>query len=188
MNTWHRTGELSAPTHSGDRIPGATLDRCAAQGCHKRGGRLVLTVNSPCLEEYMSAEHAHLPPGVELITTLPEAASRIPAGAEARTIRITLPPGDLGAPPHRHPGPLFGYVTQGEILFELEGQLPRVLKAGDAVFEPGGDVIHYQGANNLPDAQSELVVTMFAQPGTPILTVVSAEELAERRHLRVTQA
>ncbi|MET9120879.1 MULTISPECIES: cupin domain-containing protein [unclassified Streptomyces] len=132
----------------------------------------------------MSTEHAHLPPGVEIIATLPEAAAGIPAGAEARTVRVTLRPGDPGAPPHRHPGPLFGYVTQGEILFELEGQPPRVLKAGDAVFEPGGDVIHYQGANNLPDAQSELVVTMFAAPGTPVLTVVGPEELAERRHLR----
>lgn len=62
-----------------------------------------------------------------------------------------------------------------------------MLKAGDAVFEPGGDVIHYQGANNLSDAQSQLVVTMFAPPGTPVLTVVGAEELAERRHLRVAQ-
>ncbi|MGW3846821.1 cupin domain-containing protein [Streptomyces fagopyri] len=135
----------------------------------------------------MSAEHAHLPPGVEVIATLPEAAPRIPAGAEARTVRVTLSPGDPGAPPHRHPGPLFGYVTEGEILFELEGQPPRVLKAGDAVFEPGGDVIHYQGGNNLSDAQSQLVVTMFALPGTPILTVVGAEELAERRHLRFTR-
>jgi quercetin dioxygenase-like cupin family protein len=135
----------------------------------------------------MTTEHTNLPPGVEVITTLADAADRIPAGAEARTIRITLPPGDAGAPPHRHPGPIFGYVTQGEILFELEGQAPRVLKAGDALFEPGGDVIHLQGANNLPDAQSQLVVTMFAPPGTPVLTVVSAEELAVRRHLRVPQ-
>jgi quercetin dioxygenase-like cupin family protein len=133
----------------------------------------------------MSAQHAQLPPGVELVTTLPEAAGRIPAGAEARTVRVTLPPGDPGAPPHRHPGPVFGYVTQGEILFELEGEAPRVLKAGDAVFEPGGDVIHIQGANNLPDAQSQLVVVMFAPPGTPVLTVVAPEELAARRHLRV---
>jgi quercetin dioxygenase-like cupin family protein len=29
---------------------------------------------------------------------------------------------------------VFGYVTQGEILFELEGQAPQVLRAGDAVF------------------------------------------------------
>jgi quercetin dioxygenase-like cupin family protein len=125
-----------------------------------------------------------MPPGVEIIATLPDAPALIPAGAEARTVRVTLAPGDPGAPPHRHPGPLFGYVTQGEILFELEGQPPRVLKAGDAVFEPGGDVIHYQGANNLADAQSELVVTMFALPGTPVLTLVGAEELADRQHLR----
>ncbi len=135
----------------------------------------------------MSAEPAHLPPGVEVIATLPEAAALIQAGVEARSVRVTLSPGDPGAPPHRHPGPLFGYVTQGEILFELEGQPPRVLKAGDAVFEPGGDVIHYQGANNLQDAVSQLVVTMLAPPGTPVLTVVSEEELAERRHLRVSQ-
>jgi len=140
------------------------------------------------LEEYMSAEHDHLPPGVELVATLPQATGGIPAGAEARTVRVTLSPGDPGAPPHRHPGPVFGYVTQGEILFELEGQAPRVVKAGEAIFEPGGDVIHYQGANNLTDAQSQLVVTMFAPPGTPILTLVGDEELAERKHLRVTQA
>ncbi|MFJ4845494.1 cupin domain-containing protein [Streptomyces sp. NPDC088733] len=136
----------------------------------------------------MSAEHTHMPPGVEVISTLPEAAARIPDGAEARTVRVTLSPGDPGAPPHRHPGPVFGYVTRGEILFELEGQPPRVLKAGEALFEPGGDVIHYQGANNLQDAESQLVVTMFALPGTPVLTVVGAEELAERRHLRYAQS
>ena len=135
----------------------------------------------------MSTEHSHLPPGVELISTMPDAAGRIPAGAEARTIRVTLHPGDPGAPPHRHPGPIFGYVTEGEILFELEGQPPRVLKAGESLFEPGGDTIHYQGANNLPDAQSQLLVVMFAPPGTPILTLVSEEEQAERRHLRYSE-
>jgi quercetin dioxygenase-like cupin family protein len=139
------------------------------------------------LEEDMSADQEQLPPGVEVVTTLPEAMVRIPAGAEARTIRVTLPPGDPGTPPHRHPGPLFGYVTQGEILFELEGDPPRVLKAGDSLFEPGGDVIHIQGANNLPDEQSQLVVILFAPAGTPVLTLVSAEELAGRQHLRVTQ-
>jgi len=135
----------------------------------------------------MSAANNHLPPGVDVIATLPEASAWIPAGAEARTVRVTLAPGDPGAPPHRHPGPVFGYVTEGEILFELEGQPPRVLKAGEAVFEPGGDVIHYLGANNLSDAQSELVVTLFAPPGTPVLTVVGEEELAERRHLRFSE-
>src|SRR3954465_15674086 len=131
----------------------------------------------------MNVEQVPLPPGIDLIEILPGAAARIPADAEARTIRVTLSPGDPGAPPHRHPGPLFGYVTEGEILFELEGQEARVLKAGDPLFEPGGDVIHIQGANNLADAQSQMVVTMFAPPGSPVLTLVSAQELAERRRL-----
>ncbi|MFK4085414.1 cupin domain-containing protein [Kribbella sp. NPDC020789] len=128
-----------------------------------------------------------LPPGVEIISTVPGSAFELPAGAEARTVRITLPPGDPGAPPHRHPGPVFGYVIEGEVLFELEGQAPRVLKAGESLYEPGGDVIHLQGANNLADAQTQFVVTLFSEPGAPILTMVSAEELAERQHLRVPQ-
>ncbi|WP_167529732.1 hypothetical protein [Streptomyces spinoverrucosus] len=48
-------------------------------------------------------------------------------------------------------------------------------------------MIHYQRANNRADTQSQLVVTMFTPPGAPVLTMVSAEELAERRHLRVAQ-
>ncbi|MBP2471594.1 quercetin dioxygenase-like cupin family protein [Crossiella equi] len=130
------------------------------------------------------AEPGQLPPGLEILAVKPPESVSIPAGAEARTIRITFAPGDPGAPPHRHPGPIFGYVTRGEIFFELEGQAPRVLKAGDAVWEPGGDVIHLQGSNNLPGEESQIVVTMFAVPGTPILTVVSPEELATRAHLR----
>ncbi|SDL91285.1 cupin domain-containing protein [Microbacterium azadirachtae] len=132
----------------------------------------------------MTDEEQQLPPGVEVIATRQNAAAMIPAGAEARTVRVTLAPGDAGAPPHRHPGPVFGYVTQGEILFELEGEAPRILKQGDTLFEPGGDVIHYQGANNLADQQSQLVVTMFAPVGSPVLTVVSPEELEQRRDRR----
>lgn len=46
----------------------------------------------------------------------------LPADAEAMTVVIEWPPGDPGAPPHRHPGgPAFGYVLEGEMLFELEG-------------------------------------------------------------------
>jgi hypothetical protein len=57
-----------------------------------------------------------------------------------------------GYPPHRLPGgPGFGYMIDGEMLFELEGEAPRVLRAGDAFWGPGGDVIHYQDANNRTD-------------------------------------
>ena len=76
----------------------------------------------------------------------------IPEGAHAMTVVIDYPPGSAGAPPHRHPsGPAFGYMLEGEMLFELEGQPPRVIRAGEAFWEPGGDVIHYSDANNRDD-------------------------------------
>jgi quercetin dioxygenase-like cupin family protein len=108
----------------------------------------------------------------------------IPAGAHAMTVVVEWPPGDPGAPPHRHSGPAFGYVLEGEMVFELEGETPRVIRAGEAFWEPGGDVIHYQDGNNRPDVPLRFTVTMLCAPGTPMLTLVSDEELAERRDRR----
>ena len=97
---------------------------------------------------------------------------------------IELSPGTPGTPPHRHSGPVFGYMLEGEMIFELEGEPERVIRAGEAFWEPGGDVIHYQAANNLSDAWSRFVVTMIGVPGEPMLTLVSGHELAERRGRR----
>ena len=49
----------------------------------------------------------------------------IPEGAHAMTQLVELPPADAGLGPHRHSGPVFGYVVEGSILFELEGEAPR---------------------------------------------------------------
>ncbi|MEU8608299.1 cupin domain-containing protein [Actinoplanes sp. NPDC048791] len=46
------------------------------------------------------------------------------------TIVVEFPPGDPGSPPHRHPGPAFGLVLEGEMVFELEGEPARVVRAG----------------------------------------------------------
>jgi quercetin dioxygenase-like cupin family protein len=108
----------------------------------------------------------------------------IPDSAEVMVATIELPPGSPGTPPHRHSGPVFGYMLEGEMIFELEGEPERVIRAGEAFWEPGGDVIHYQAANNLGDAWSRFVVTMIGVPGEPMLTLVSAGELAERRDRR----
>ena len=90
----------------------------------------------------------------------------IPPDAEVMTSIIEWPPGSAGAPPHRHPGgPSFGYVLEGEMLFELEGEAPRVIKAGEAFWEPGGDVIHYSDANNRSDIPLRFLVTMVCAPG-----------------------
>lgn len=110
----------------------------------------------------------------------------IPSNAHVMTVTVAYPPGSGGAPPHRHPsGPAFGFVLEGELLFELEGEPPRVVRAGEAFWEPGGDVIHYSDANNRDDIKVRFLVTMMCVPGQPMLTLVSEQELASRKHLRV---
>ena len=131
----------------------------------------------------MSAENASTPKeSVEILASVP--GTTIPAGAEVKTVLITLPGGNPGTPPHRNPGPAFGYVIKGEVIFELEGEPQRVIKAGETFWEPGGDVIHYQGGNNLPDSESQYIATLLAPPGQPVLTFVSEEELEARKDRR----
>jgi len=119
------------------------------------------------------------------ITTLQEVEPPfIPEGAHVMTAVVEFPPSDPGSPPHRHSGPAFGYVLEGEMVFELEGAAPRVLHAGEAFWEPGGDVIHYQDGNNRDDVPVRFTVTMICEPGKPMLTLVDDEELEQRKHLR----
>ena len=107
-------------------------------------------------------------------------------GADAMTAIIEWGPGDAGAPPHRHPGgPCFGYVLEGEMLFELEGEAPRVITAGEAFWEPGGDVIHYSDGNNRDDIPLRFLVTMLCQPGVEMFVLVDDAELEERKDRRI---
>ena len=109
----------------------------------------------------------------------------IPDGAEAMMQLVTLPPGSPGIGPHRHSGPVFGYVLDGEILFELEGDEPRPIGAGEAFWEPGGDVVHYRAANLRDDVPSRFVVVMLCAPGAPMLTFLDDDEIAARARLRI---
>ena len=123
------------------------------------------------------------------ITVLQEVAPpSVPEGAHAMTVIIEYPPGDPGAPPHRHPsGPAFGYMLEGEMLFELEGEPPRAVMAGEAFWEPGGDVIHYSDGNNRSDIPLRYLVTMICDPSQPMLVVVEDDELEARRDRRVSR-
>ena len=57
--------------------------------------------------------------------------------ATATAVEVTLEPGQAGAP-HRHPGPAFGYVLEGEYEWAIDDQPARVLKAGETFYEPTG--------------------------------------------------
>jgi quercetin dioxygenase-like cupin family protein len=57
--------------------------------------------------------------------------------AKATMVELTLEPGQESSP-HRHPGPVFGYVIEGEYEWAIDDQPAKMLKAGDTFYEPTG--------------------------------------------------
>jgi quercetin dioxygenase-like cupin family protein len=57
--------------------------------------------------------------------------------AKATAVEVTLEPGQKGSP-HRHPGPVLGYVLEGEYEWAIDEQPAKTLKAGETFYEPGG--------------------------------------------------
>ncbi len=108
----------------------------------------------------------------------------IAAGAHAMTQMVELPPADAGLAPHRHSGPVFGYVLEGRMLFELEGEEPREIVAGEAFWEPGGDVVHYQMVNLDENTWTRLLAVCICAPGVEMITMLDPDEVTARDHLR----
>ncbi len=121
---------------------------------------------------------------VKVTDLLSATPPRIPEGAHAMTQLVELPPADAGVAPHRHSGPVFGYVLEGKMLFELEGEAPREIVAGQAFWEPGGDVVHYQAANLEPSDWTRFLAVCICAPGVDMITMLEPDEIIARDHLR----
>lgn len=62
-------------------------------------------------------------------------------GKETRAtyLEVTLEPGQADVP-HRHAGPAFGYVLEGEFEWAIDDQPAKLLRPGDTFYEPAGSL------------------------------------------------
>ncbi|PQO45203.1 cupin domain-containing protein [Blastopirellula marina] len=60
-------------------------------------------------------------------------------GLEAKVsfVEVTIPAGQDGMP-HRHPGPVFGYVLEGDYELGVDDQLTKIFHTGETFYEPSG--------------------------------------------------
>ena len=70
---------------------------------------------------------------------------------------VTMPPG-AGNEFHRHPGEQWTAVQEGEVTFTVQGQPPKVLKAGDWNYVPRGTVHRQQNLTGRPARYIEMRV------------------------------
>ena len=75
--------------------------------------------------------------------------------AKATAVEVTLGPGESDAP-HRHPGPGFGYVLEGEYEWAIDDNPAKVLKAGDTFYEPAG-CLHRVSRNRAAKGKTRLL-------------------------------
>jgi quercetin dioxygenase-like cupin family protein len=78
---------------------------------------------------------------------------------------VELEPG-VQSSAHRHPGPVFGYILEGELLTQVEGSAPTTLKAGEAFYEPAGHV-HMQTKNPGKSGVTRFLAMVIGKQGSP---------------------
>lgn len=68
---------------------------------------------------------------------------------------VTIAPGESGSP-HRHPGPVFVYVAEGEYELGIDDQPTKRFKAGETFYEPTG-CLHRVSKNPASKGKTRLI-------------------------------
>ncbi len=79
--------------------------------------------------------------------------------AKATFLEVSFKPGAAGTP-HRHPGPVFGYVLEGEFETQVGDGPVRTLKAGDTFYEPTM-ALHAVSRNPSGKAEARVLAVML---------------------------
>jgi quercetin dioxygenase-like cupin family protein len=90
-------------------------------------------------------------------------------GREVIQVRVDFAPG-VGFPPHSHPGEEIAYVIEGLLEYQLEGQPPVTLKAGDVLFIPAGKI---HTAKNVGSGNAGELATYIVEKGKPLVVLAS---------------
>jgi quercetin dioxygenase-like cupin family protein len=77
-----------------------------------------------------------------------------------------IPPG-MAAGRHTHFGTETGYVAEGSASLEIEGETPKLLKAGDSYVIPVGKV---HDAKTVGDKPVRVIATYIVEKGKPLAT------------------
>jgi quercetin dioxygenase-like cupin family protein len=82
-------------------------------------------------------------------------------GKEARvtTVEVAYEPGEAGQP-HRHPGPIFGYVLEGEFELGLGEEPVKTLRAGETFYERTG-ILHRVSRNPAAKTRTRVLAVIL---------------------------
>ena len=89
-------------------------------------------------------------------------------GFEAVLVELNIPASRVGSSPaHRHPGPVLGYVVEGQMRFAINHEAEKVLPEGGTFFEPSG-AVHTTTGSARTDGPTRVLVFMLIPKGSPL--------------------
>lgn len=100
-------------------------------------------------------------------TELQDRDSSIP-GKHVVQARVEFDPG-AGIGRHTHPGDEISVVLEGSLQLEVDGQPPRIIKAGEAFFVPAGTI---HAGRNHGTGKGVVLATYVVEKGKPVATMV----------------
>ncbi len=106
------------------------------------------------------------PPAKKISVLFTQALSD-PAGKEVRILTVDYPPGVTSAA-HRHPGSIFAYVLEGDVLCQVEGQPLKTYHVGDIWYEYPQQ-LHQVSGNASSTKPAKLLVFFLTEAGKPIV-------------------
>jgi quercetin dioxygenase-like cupin family protein len=89
--------------------------------------------------------------------------------AKVTTVELTIEPGQEGMP-HRHPGPVFGYVLEGEYEWAINDQPAKKLRAGDTFYEPTMS-LHRVSRNPSDKTATRVLAVMLLPRDAKVLSI-----------------
>ena len=94
--------------------------------------------------------------------------------ASATVVEVSFEPGQMDSP-HRHTGPVFGYVLEGEYEHVLNDEPVKTYKAGDTFYEPSGSV-HRVARNPSAKTKTRLLAVILHPRDAKEVTVPEKEK------------
>jgi quercetin dioxygenase-like cupin family protein len=104
--------------------------------------------------------------GQEKVIPLLQKAMPDAPGKQGVMVTVNYGPGQASTA-HLHPGSVFAYVLEGEVISQLEGHEPVRYKAGDSWYEPPR-VPHLVSRNASTTAPAKLLVWLVVGEGEKV--------------------
>ena len=117
-----------------------------------------------------------LPIGIDAQTTAPRPVTELARhaltgpldGFEVVLVELNIPPGQRSSGPgHRHPGPVLGYIVEGQMRFAINNDPEQILPVGRTFFEPSG-AVHTTTGSAATEGPTRAVVFMLVPKGSPL--------------------